>query len=357
MKKMIIVSCSQFGYHTDFFKHSQTLKNEYEITYICCFQGHKKIDRQGINVEYIYSSSRVKFIVEVCKKIKKVSVDVILVDYFIGSSILKIFNWKEKLILDFRTGAVDTNVMKRNIKNILMIAESKIYPNISVISEGLRERLYIDGKKSQIISLGASRSVSEKNIEYKFDTENINLIYVGVFTGRRIIETVVGYHKYLKYKNYKVKSKYSIIGYGEGEKEIQDYIKNNKIDKYVQFYGRLHNEDLIEFFEESNVGVSYIPINYQYDVQPPTKTYEYMMNGLACIGTKTMENKKIINEKNGIAIEDNSEAVFEGLKILEKNLKRYNKFEIAESVKENEWDNITKKLKVFIEKVCDKSEK
>lgn len=355
MKKIVVVSCSQFGYHTDMLMHCRALKEEYKIKYICSDQGNKKVIEDDVLVEYI-NESRLNFIKESKKIISDFKPDIVIVDYFIGSSLLKILSSSGTFILDYRTGSVDPSPLKRKIKNALMIIEAKTYKYKTIISEGLRERLHINSKNSAIISLGATRSVSDEFIKSPYINDEMNLIYVGVFSGRNIIDTVKGYHMFLKENDFSIKTRYSIIGYGDGEEEIINYIKENKLEKFIKFHGRLHNEDLIKFFEESNVGVSYVPINYQYDVQPPTKTFEYMMNGLVCIATGTQENKKVVNEKNGVIISDTPKEFCNALKIIKANLENYSKIEIANSVSGNKWDNISKEFRNYIKKVCDSNE-
>ena len=43
-----------------------------------------------------------------------------------------------------------------------------------------------------------------------------------------------------------------------------------------------------------------------YDIQTPTKTFEYIISGLFCIATNTTANKNLINKDNGILCDDNA---------------------------------------------------
>jgi len=48
-----------------------------------------------------------------------------------------------------------------------------------------------------------------------------------------------------------------------------------------------------------------------YDCQPATKTFEYILSGMVCIATSTYENKKLINNINGVLCNDIQKALQE----------------------------------------------
>ena len=77
-----------------------------------------------------------------------------------------------------------------------------------------------------------------------------------------------------------------------------------------------------------------------FEHQPPTKTYEYLMNGLFTLATGTYENKKIINKSNGIIIEDNEDSVYRALEESLKMLPIINRDEIIKSIEKYSWENI-----------------
>jgi glycosyltransferase involved in cell wall biosynthesis len=93
-------------------------------------------------------------------------------------------------------------------------------------------------------------------------------------------------------------------------------------------------------FDESNIGLSYIPITKYFDYQPPTKTYEYLLSGIPVIATNTNENKKIINNNNGILINDDIESIRKGFYIMYNNLSIYKSDEIRKSCLKFTWENI-----------------
>jgi len=115
---------------------------------------------------------------------------------------------------------------------------------------------------------------------------------------------------------------YDIIGDGPGlEKEkmsdeYRDTIKKMNLENYVHIHGSKPYSELADFFDKSNYGVSFVPLTSWYDVQPPTKTYEYAMSGLYVIGTRTTCNREIITHDNGILIEDSAESFASALECI-----------------------------------------
>lgn len=108
-------------------------------------------------------------------------------------------------------------------------------------------------------------------------------------------------------------------------------------------HGRVGNTLLKPYFENANIGVSYVPITSYYNVQPPTKTFEYALSGLFTIATATDENKKVVSPTNGILIEDNAQAFCNALEWLDENRSNLREIEIRQSLVEYRWDLLIKK--------------
>ena len=177
----------------------------------------------------------------------------------------------------------------------------------------------------------------------------IKLLYVGTLYNRNIIETVKGINLFVK-KYPDVPITYDIIGSGfENEiEELNDYIKNNNLSTICRAHGRIPYTELKPFFDKCNIGVSYIPITDYYQYQPPTKTYEYALSGMAVIATKTISNESVVNEKNGILINDNPEAFMSALEKLLIKKREFNSRVIIESVEDYRWEKIVEKYFVPI---------
>ena len=97
-------------------------------------------------------------------------------------------------------------------------------------------------------------------------------------------------------------------------------------------------DENIAYFEESNVGISFVPCTKYYDCQPPTKTFEYLLYGLPVIATNTTENNIIINSSNGLLIKDSSASFCEAIELLIS--KSYNNSLIQNDSIKYSWEKI-----------------
>jgi glycosyltransferase involved in cell wall biosynthesis len=90
-----------------------------------------------------------------------------------------------------------------------------------------------------------------------------------------------------------------------------------------------------------------------YDVQPVTKTFEYLLSGMPVIATNTSENRKVINQGNGVLIGDTAEDFYTGLKTILKNRLFFDSVKIRNNSMEYTWYNIVdKNLKIYLDQVC-----
>lgn len=359
MKKILIISRAQFGYYVDPFKYCEYLKDHYDITYVSWDFGHPRLELAGIEVVYIPRTGNkafryLRFLKGVHNEINSKRFDLIFMVFFPGVSILKIFNPKKLINLDIRTASVLKNPIRNFFNDFFIKLECSFFTNISVITEGVAKNLNI--KKYHLLPLGGeSFTQQEKTFE------DIHLIYVGTLENRDMISCVKGFHMFLK--NYWNESlakniKFTLIGDSPGNElsEIKEYIHKNNLDKVIKTEGYVLNAKLQPYMEEANIGISYVPMTDYFDVQPPTKTYEYLLSGLPVIATKTKENIKVINNQNGILIEDNAESFCQGLNLLISRKEQFNSSEIRKSNLQYHWGSIIlSNLKNYFEDLMKKN--
>ena len=349
-KILFINNYEQFGYHIDIFKYEKYLFNKYDMTFFSWDYNLKKKTNHNSKVDYFDApNSFLLKIFIVLKYIYKNSndYDIYFIRYFPMCSLINLF-CKKNIILDIRTSHTTNNPIIRYIYNKLISIESKFFKNVSIISKKLAKKLNVNTKL--ILPLGAD-TISNKSKSF----DNINLIYVGTFNNRNINETILGYVKFYNEFNSKFNISYDIIGSGsKDENQIIDNLINQYSSHNINYRGYLSHDELKIYFDNANIGVSYIPINDIFDYQPPTKTYEYLLSGMCVLATKTYENKKVITSENGILINDNSEDFYSGLVSYVKNNKKFNSNKIItnslnyswENVVRDKLDKILKKLKV-----------
>lgn len=349
MKKIFIMSWEQFGYHTDNYMYCKYLNDEYKITLICYDDGLPKL-KEFNNMEVIYirrginnKIDRVKYIGTALREIINNNFNVIFMRYFRGCSFLKKILKNKNIIVDIRTASVESDEENRKKYDAKLVEECIKFDKISIISEGLRDRLGLPKDKTYILPLGADTIVSKDAQNEKFNNNEMNLLYVGTFYNRNIDKTILAFSNfYNKYKN-DFNINYTIAGFSTNDdeiKKINNMIEQNSLQSVVKYIGRVKYDKLSELFEKHNFGIAYIPVNDYYNNQPPTKTYEYILNGLFCIATNTTENIKIINEFNGILTDDSVEGLENAIEKAYLNIDNYNKGEIISSLKEFTWEKI-----------------
>ncbi|MCD9497747.1 hypothetical protein [Photobacterium carnosum] len=343
-KSILIVNRKQYGYHTDSYQWALNLSSEYNVTYICIDIGLDKIEANNVNVIYIKcGGNKLKRALEFLKKSIKMSkdnMDDTLVIYFPMCFLMGVLN--KSSILDFRTGNVNKRKFIRDMMDLLSYLESFFYQRVTIISEGLRKRLFLSESKTTIVPLGAE-IISSKDKEFN----KIALFYIGVLDLRCIHETIFGLSKYIKSNNVSLPITYDIVGYGNKKtiEQIKTAIDICDLSSIIKFHGRLNHQEAKVFFDNCNVGVSYIPMTSYFDYQPPTKTHEYINSGMVCIGTSTSENKKIITDENGVFCESTAESFSVALNMLTERLSIYSSDNIIKSNLKNSWLYSTNKLK------------
>lgn len=349
-KKLLIVNRVPFGYHTDTFQYSINLSDDFNISYLCFDLNLSRVESKGINLIYVKKSKFrlfrfVRFFRSVYSEIKLN--DLIMFVYFPGCSIFRLLFASKKTILDIRTGSTSNWALKRFFRNSLTKIESLFFKNITIISESLARKIGI--KKFHLLPLGADIQFSGVK---SFKT--MNLVYIGTIR-RRMENSIKGFSLFRDKYSSSIRMCYTIVGTGN-KKYVKRIISAiNKYDKteaiaYLGYLGKI--EELQYIFKSHNIGVAFIPNTSYFQCQPPTKIFEYILSGMACIATNTQENKKLINQKNGVICDDTPESFYIGLKEIYKRLKKYNSTEIRNTLYEYRWSNIVNaNLKPFLDSI------
>jgi len=337
--KILIFNTNQFGYHTDYYKYCEYLRKEFSITYFCFDSGFKKLEMENVKVKYVSTKGN-KIVRGIRFMLKAIMLThnfrgIIFVHYFESCQLLKCFFPKKKMILDIRSMAINQKFKDRIQYNRKLKRTTKYFDFVTVISEGLRKKLKLSNEHSAILPLGADIiSTTKKDFNKK-----IKLLYVGTLNGRNIAQTITGLSIFLN-NNPAFNITYDIVGDGKELADLKNLVVTEKLTNIVKFHGRIPHFQIKPYFDKCTVGVSYVPVTEYYEHQPVTKTYEYILSGLICIATNTYENKKIINRKNGLLCDDNSESFAQALeKIAERSL-NYTSSDIRITLQDHTWSRI-----------------
>jgi glycosyltransferase involved in cell wall biosynthesis len=351
--RLLLINGAQFGYSSGHYFYCKYLLENYSISYICYDRGNKRIILEGVDVVYVsYKGSKIFRTLRLLKKCIKFSFNIkpqlLIVTYFDICFILALFCKSKKTILDIRTGSLKGNIIISSIDNLLIQFQSLFFNKVIILSASLCKKLHISVKKSNIIPLGSEIFFSGN---HSYDT--LKLLYVGSLDDRNIVETIKGIQIFLqKNQDKKTEILYTIVGFGSEQETLKiiNSISDTKLFDYVKFVGRKNYEELAYYFEQSNIGIAFVPQTKWYDCQPVTKLFEYMLSGMPVIATNTFENRLIVNTVNGVLINDTAEDFCNGLMRIVNQRNSFNSSDIRKSVESYTWANIINtKLKPFLE--------
>lgn len=340
MKNILIIHPGPFGYHTPTYYYCLLLKDKYNITYLGLDENLENKNIPGIRYIHLPAGNnrlfkRASFFAAIRKEVKEEKFDFLLVNYFLFCSFLLLFT-RSKVLVEIRTSFIFKNAFKRFIYNSVLVVETRLFKNITTISADLARFLYLP-KRTRIIPLGAPKFPPMEK-----DFESMRILYVGTFYGRNIDVTIRGVSKFIKNYKDKVNIVYSIIGFGSYEEinTLKQEIINNGMEKHIFYHGKIRYPELSEYFERHNIGMSYIPLKRRYDSQPPIKSFEYLLSGMAVLATGTRENVKIINESNGVTTGDSVEDIYQGLQMIFIRMNKFNSLKIQEDSVQYSWESI-----------------
>lgn len=339
--KLLIIDKHPFGTLIDVVKWCEYAKSKYDISLIC-LNSKTELSMDGISIIRVsdrgnYLIRGLRYICNVCHYLLTFKGTIFIV-YFPNCSILKKIFPRKKMHLDVRTFSVDSIQDNRNKYDNKLLKEATIFDSLSTLSKGLMNKFNLE--KKYYLPLGADII---SNVE-KVYTDSIRLIYVGTFNNRNIEDCIDGIALFKK-KNPTIPIKFDIIGTGldKEQKRLKKAIEVNNLSGDVKLHGRIEHHLLKTYFDNANVGISYVPITDYYNFQPPTKTYEYLMSGLYCIATDTYENRKLINNNVGYLIKDNPYEVCMALENFWKNRNMFEFNTISTHCEDFSWKNCVSK--------------
>ena len=309
-KSILFVFQSQIGYGSNYYDYVRYLVDlGYRVGVLCLDLGKKKVSFNS-EVEILYLANKNPFqyrMTLMCNAIKlHKKYDYVVFNQMIGLWFCSLFIPYKKRFLYLRTGSVANNRFRQLFGDVDVQLQILAFRKILVLSNLLANKFRIPKHKRVIFPLGAE-DLAQKVKTY-FDS--IRLLYVGTFNNRRIEETIEGLSLFLK-RNNALRSliSYDIVGGGSQveESKLKQSIESLNLQDIVHIHGYLTHDEAVPLYEACNVGVCHVPIDERYDVQPPTKVYEYALSGLVCLATETRADKELICMDNGILYTDTAQ--------------------------------------------------
>ncbi len=340
-KNILFITSAQFGYHTDSYFYAELLSKHFNVFYLGYDHGNPCFESKNVHVFHVpFKLGKIKSRIAMMRLAsslnKKEKFVYTMIFYFTFSSLLKLCVRDSIQIMDIRTSFVFNSKLKRDLYNQLMCLETRFFKHVTIISKSLQNYLKIK-KNLHVLPLGAPDFVTNEK-EYS----SLKIMYVGTFYDRNIEQTVFGFQRFLIGAGFPKGVKYTIIGFGSEEEKsrIKDAIIDNNLEEYIDYKGEIRYPSLTSYFLESNVGISFIPLTSYYDCQPPTKTFEYLLNGMVVLATRTSENALVINQSNGVLIGDSAKEFSEGLTELYRRRNTFDSSLIKQKASTFTWEYI-----------------
>lgn len=341
-KKVLLFSANQYGYFIDHYYLSFELSKYCDVLVVSMNEGLTEISKKdNVNVEELPHSTKFSRMSSFRKYLLSVPdnyYDIVIASYFRGICFCahELKRISNICYFDVRSIDVSANWAKRLLCNKIMLLESLFFDNYSVISKGVAE--YLGLKNAFLLPLGCNPQ------EYKSKLTGTNLLYVGTLNGRDIYKTVEAIAQLPV--SYRSQIRYYIVGSGSQTEtdRIKKTIEEHALSGMVFLVGYVPTADLYQYYEKSNVGISFVPINDIYTLQPPTKTLEYLAAGLPVLATSTKANLEILDESCAFMVNDSAEDFARGLLLMVDNFDQFQADKIRSKVRDYTWNSIAQSI-------------
>ena len=360
--KILVVYPGRFGFHVVSYFLCKYASRRHDVSYLgVAFSQTKNCNTSEklptVRVREHECKSGIFGRAEVLRIIKAEVVaggyDVVFTAYIPGISLLKRFFRKSNVqaIVDIRSGFLAKSSLKRLLLNRILRFECRKFRYRTINSELLGSYLGFSRGEVTELPLGAEPVSSPART---FD--GLHLLYVGALSKRNVEITVRGLKAYVDRFGTRGVKKYDIVGAGsiEDERIIKDAIRDGGLEGIVEMHGYVSRENMGLFLQAANVGVSFVPMTPYYDMQPVTKSYEFLLAGLPLLATRTTQNIRHVNAANGVLIDDTAESVSQGLAKLASKFSEnaFDSDRIRKAFSMNSWGNvITEHYVPYLEKV------
>lgn len=282
MNKNFILFANEYYGNTDWIKHLYSL-NKYS-DYKSIFYGKGLISGKVFYPDISYCNKNIflLFYTFFKNELKRNNNQNIYVIRFFKYNLIILFflkfttflGFKNTIYLDVRTlYAESNNKLIGYLYNYLILFSSYFYDNTFIINDLIAKKINLN--KFIILPLGIDSNIKKR--KNKHFSHSLNFIYVGkirpefnIFLSK-FIDVVR-----LNNLNYKL----DIFSYGI------NYDLNKLVDSYndiIKFKGHLNRDNFNNILKNYDIGISHLPINNLFDLQPHTKLFEYVQNGLPFI--------------------------------------------------------------------------
>ena len=206
-----------------------------------------------------------------------------------------------KLILDIRSLPVETNLLKRNISNLLFKKSIKIaaehFDGISYITEEMKGYLENKFKLPEHTSSTWGSGVDIAifmDLRKPTNDQKLRLIYHGKVARNRHIQNVIKALYILR--DYEIE--FSVIGSIEEMSELKDLTHKLKLRDRIYFHPVVPHKEIPDYISRMDLGILPFPDWPGWNTSSPIKLFEYLACGKPVIVTKIPALFNLLEGKN-----------------------------------------------------------
>ncbi len=269
-----------------------------------------------------FSLDRIRFLIRASQIIRSEAFDLIHVYAFAGAGPLPLLagRRRSKWLYDCQSSAIKPPFLR--LQNWLIRVEASLFDAVTVLSEGIRDIVFGEGRSIQaIVPLGANldhfmpRSPDPALMSrFGFSGTDCIFAYCGTLDHNRRIDKLLAAFSVVARSE--ETAKLLIVGDGSELEALKNQARALGLQDRITFTGFVPYTDIPAYLSIARIALAFVPMEPHFEHQPPTKTVEYLAQGLPVLATNTAGNRVFVqHEFNGLLCEDRAESV--GLSMLE----------------------------------------
>ena len=249
----------------------------------------------------------------------------------------------------FQSSAIKAPLL--GLQNFLIRVEALPYQVVTVLSEGIRDIVFgRNAAVDAIVPLGANLEhflprEPDPGLRAGFSLAEADFVYAycGTLDHNRRIGTLV--EAFALVAHAEPSARLLILGDGSELEALKQRARALGIADRIRFAGYVPYETIPARLDLCAVALAFVPMDAWFEHQPPTKTVEYLAQGLPVIGTDTAGNRVFLrHEWNGLLCADDARSVSAAmLRVLrEPGLREQLATHARASVQRHDWAEIVR---------------
>lgn len=257
------------------------------------------------------SLDRFRFLLQAARVLRREHVDLVHVYAFVGAGLLPLFcaGQRPTWLYDCQTSAIKPPLI--GLQNWLIRVESYPFDAVTVLSEGIRRIVFGRRRRVEaIVPLGADFDRFQPcppdpalRMELGISETDIVLTYCGSVDHNRKLHKLVDAFAVAACADDNLRL--LLIGDGSELPDLKEQARKLGLQDRVTFTGFIDYREIPRYLSVTTIALAFISMDECFEHQPPTKTVEYLAQGLPVLATSTAGNRTFVRDgENGVLCGD-----------------------------------------------------